>query len=181
MKPFHRHMPLAGAVTAILISTGCQPTSQVLLPPAEEVIEVGTPGTRLVCTYTAQRPDSAAGVIGAAGGTLQSDAGEFMVPAAAVNEDHVFVMRPLGGDSVGVVIEGRPVTARIRGRVRFNNSPIVRIDVSRCDDDEIEEGDWYVWRLVETAGGQSQKLRTQLNTVHAATRIDSTSVYMIAN
>ncbi|HEX6306859.1 MAG TPA: hypothetical protein VFZ69_01660 [Longimicrobiales bacterium] len=181
MKRTVRRTRLAVAVAAFLISSGCHPTAQLLLPPAEEVIEVGTPGTPLVCAHTALRPDSVVGRIGATGGTLQSGAGEFMVPPAAVSEDHDFVLTPLEGDSVGVRVEGRRVRAPERGRVRFNVSPTLRIDVSRCDDDVIDEGEWFIWRLVETAGGQSQKLRTHINTVHATVRVDSTSRYMIAN
>ncbi|HEX6132473.1 MAG TPA: hypothetical protein VFZ24_00735 [Longimicrobiales bacterium] len=167
------------AVAACLSSSGCG-LGGISLPPGEEVLGVATPGLRLACADAGIGADSAAGVIGAAGGRLRTTTGELTVPPAALREDHVFSMKRLAADSVGVIVEGRPVRGD-RGRVRFMISPTLIIDVRRCDDDVIEERDWFVWRLNQQNIAQSQKLRTEVNVSRAIVRIDSTSAFMIAN
>jgi hypothetical protein len=171
MTCLDRRTRLLTAVAVLLSLSGC--ARRETGPPAEDVIEVGTPTGFLTCAPTSPqvRPDTQ--TIGAAGGRLQTGGNELTIPAGALSGNQRLIFRQQPGERVGVEVDQS---------VRFTNgtSAILTIDIGRCDSDALAGGEWFVWRMHENEG-QSQKLRTRIAGVRAMANIDSTSVFMIAN
>ena len=174
MSHTHVRTQLLTTVVLILPLSGCAGPRE-LLPPGEQIIEVGTPAQFLSCAQPglAARPDTQ--VVGAAGGMLRSGNVELTIPAGALPDERRFVLRRDSGQAARATVEGE-------GPVQFQNNLSARLtfDLSGCDQGEIEQQSWWVWRL-NRVEGRSQKLRTVINPNRAMAAIDSTSVFLIAN
>jgi hypothetical protein len=171
MTRTERHKRLLLAAALILPLSAC--ARRELVPPAEEVIEVGTPTGFLTCAPTSPQPRPDTQTIGAAGGRLQSGGNELTIPASALSGNQRLIFRQQPGERVGVEVDQS---------VRFatGRSAMLNIDIGRCDSDALAGAEWFVWRMHENQG-QSQKLRTRIAGARATANIDSTSAFMIAN
>lgn len=163
----------------LLLLSGCSHLG-IGRPDGEEVIDVGSPGPALTCQTTGPVPADTQ-VVGPGGGQLTVGNNLLVIPANAVQDNIQMIFTRLPGDSIRLQVEPK---------VRFvnNKSASLIIDVSGCDSDTLRSRSWSIWRIHPSTRSQSQKLRTRFEDdltlrrgARATTRIDSTSVYMIAN
>lgn len=162
----------AGAV-GLLLLIGCVQRIPDDLPAREVVLFEGRPDSILACGPDTSPPDSAYLGPGSGRVRLRSGLHQADIPSGAVEEWQWVRLQPERGNNVSVRFEGEK-------KIHFLEPVTLVVSIARCSSDQ-KKGTWHIWRRGE-GNGESQRLVTGLpGNDGRRTRIDSASVFMIAN
>ena len=148
---------LTGAL-AILILAACESPDPAGYAGAEVAAD-GSPVTLMECA--SNEADSALGVLGPLGGLLQLGGHRVDVPLGGVLKPTLFTLStPV---SQYMVVD---VSAYGLPEFWFHRPIKVTIDYSRCDEDAVPSGVWYIdhdtGELLENMGGVNDPVRRQI-------------------